>query len=91
MKYPIKNHSNAFFLYPQSDARYLFGFGRGKGHDLCLCNEVNKHLSFCCQNNLSFDYHNIQNAVMGKSIHQALNRNPKDCFIPKRILVFEMI
>ena len=70
---------------------YLFGFGRGRGHDLCICNQQNKHLSFCCQNNSNFNYFGKEKALIGKTIHQALGRNENDCFIPKRFLIFQMI
>ena len=58
-KYSINNEFHAFFLYPSTSTMYLFGFGRGRGHDLCICNQQNKHLSFCCQNNSNFNLRTV--------------------------------
>ncbi|BFU19425.1 trichohyalin, putative [Entamoeba histolytica] len=78
MKFDIIEPQNAFYLGKQSDD-CLFAFGYC---DIVVYKERYKTQSFYDQN--TFDYKGISNALCGTGLF-------KNFFIPKRIIVIEMI
>ena len=70
----MNQKEGGYNLYEKSESNYLIGLG-----DIMLYKENNKNSSNCWQNEYTFDYHGIKNALCGKT----------DRFTPKRILVIQ--
>ena len=80
MKFEIKDlYYGGIVLYEKTDSFNLIRLG-----DIYLYKQNNKDFSNCFQNELSFDYHGIENALCGKTGIAPNNIKPK------RILVIQM-
>ena len=79
MKFDIKKDQkdDAFYLFDKSDD-CLFSIG---WNNICI-NKQNKQSDIHQNENSSFDYQGIENALIGKTGYR--------CFSPKRILVIQM-
>ena len=62
MKFEIINQRNGYQLFPADDYKLIW-FG---GKAINLLKAGHKGLSTCTQNDSSFDYHGVQNALCGK-------------------------
>ena len=81
-RFEIKDQRVGYYLYTNSNKRLLF-LG-----NIIICKENDKNESYYVQNNDQFDYHGIENALCRKS---KTEDERKIYFIPKRILVIQMI
>ena len=81
MKFEIKDINNGGIMIFENSCGFLIKLG-----DIVVFNKEYKHISSCQQNENIFDYHEIKDALCGKTIEKGSTEH----FVPKRIPVIQM-